>query len=61
MKKEKKLEKIAKKIAELENKMATGKDTELCENQIMELSKNLTLEEMLAIDDYIMSKRLIKR
>ena len=26
MKKEKKLEKIAKKIAELENKMATGKD-----------------------------------
>ena len=60
MKKEKKLEKIAKKIAELENKMATGKDTELCENQIMELSKNLTLEEMLAIDDYIMSKRLIK-
>lgn len=61
MKKEKKLEKIAKKIAELENKIATGKDTELCENQIMELSKNLTLEEMLAIDDYIMSKRLIKR
>lgn len=61
MKKEKKLEKIAKKIAELENKMATGKDTELCENQIMELSKNLTLEEMLAIDDYIMSKRLLKR
>jgi len=61
MKKEKKLEKIAKKIAELENKMATGKDTELCENQIMELSKNLTLEEMLAIDDYIMSKRLVKR
>lgn len=61
MKKEKKLEKIAKKIAELENKMATGKDTELCENQIMELSKNLTLEEMLAIDDYIMSKRLAKR
>lgn len=61
MKKEKKLEKIAKKIAELENKMATGKDTELCENQIMELSKNLILEEMLAIDDYIMSKRLVKR
>ena len=61
MKKEKKLEKIAKKIAELENKMATGKDTELCENQIMELSKNLTLEEMLAIDDYIMSKRLLKK
>ena len=61
MKKEKKLEKIAKKIAELENKMATEKDTELCENQIMELSKNLTLEEMLAIDDYIMSKRLLKR
>lgn len=61
MKKEKKLEKIAKKIAELENKMATGKDTELCENQIMELSKNLTLEEMLVIDDYIMSKRLVKR
>lgn len=61
MKKEKKLEKIAKKIAELENKMVTGKDTELCENQIMELSKNLTLEEMLAIDDYIMSKRLLKR
>ena len=61
MKKEKKLEKIAKKIAESENKMATGKDTELCENQIMELSKNLTLEEMLAIDDYIMSKRLLKR
>lgn len=61
MKKEKKLEKIAKKIAELENKMATGKDTELCENQIMELSKNLILEEMLAIDDYIMSKRLLKR
>lgn len=61
MKKEKKLEKIAKKIAELENKIATEKDTELCENQIMELSKNLTLEEMLAIDDYIMSKRLLKR
>lgn len=61
MKKEKKLEKIAKKIAELENKMATGKDTELCENQIMELSKNLTLEEMLAIDDFIMSKKLVKR
>lgn len=61
MKKEKKLEKIAKKIAELENKMATEKDPELCENQIMELSKDLTLEEMLEIDDFIMSKKLVKR
>lgn len=61
MKREKKLEKLAKKIAELENKMATGKDVESCETQMMQLSEGLTIEEMMEIDEYIMEKKLCKR
>lgn len=60
MKRDKKLIKIANDIAELERKMALGKDVKSCESKIQKIADSLSIEEMLMIDDYIMEKKLIK-
>ena len=49
----KKLQKLAKKIAALEKESRLGKNLESIEEQIMDLTKELTLEEMLIVDDMV--------
>ena len=60
MKKDKKLIKIANEIAELEKKIASGKDVQSCESKIQKISDSLSYEEMMIIDEYVMEKLLGK-
>lgn len=57
--KKKKLIKIAQDIAELENKMAQGKDIKSCKSKIQRIADTLSLEDMMYIDEYIMERKLI--
>lgn len=61
MRKKKKLIKIANEIAELEKKLALGKDVESCEAKMMKLAESLSIDEMMIIDEYIMEKRLLHK
>lgn len=51
---------IAKRIAILENQAIDPAKKAECEKKIGELMSSLTLMEMMAIDDYITSKHLLK-
>lgn len=50
---------IARRIVELEKKVKAGIDKEESEQKITEIMDNLSMIEIIAIDDYIQSKKLI--
>lgn len=56
----KRLEKIALRIVELEKKAQENKDFNYEAAMMMEV-KNLSLKEMLEIDNYIQSKKLLTK
>lgn len=56
MKDEKRLKKIADKIINLEINIRKNRNAEECEEEIQRLSRNLSVEEMMFIDDYISEK-----
>lgn len=56
MKDEKRLRKIADKIINLEINIRKNRNAEECEEEIQRLSRNLSVEEMMFIDDYISEK-----
>lgn len=55
--KNKDIKKYALRIVELEKAAQKGKDTSL---DMMLLVENLNLEDLMKIDDYIISKNLLK-
>lgn len=62
MKKEKQkykefIKRKAKKIIELENQIQLGKDVQNAENEIQNIMCSLSIEDMLEIDDYIITKK----
>lgn len=50
---------IARRIVELEKKVKAGIDKEESEQKITEIMDSLSMIEIIAIDDYIQSKKLI--
>ena len=56
-----KIKKLAEKIVKLELECQNG--TNICKNmsKIEQLTRNLSLEEMLAIDTYIQEKKLLTK
>ena len=56
----KKLAPLARKIAQLEMKAKDPSVKAQCEAQISEIMESLTLMEMMALQDYIESKGLLK-
>lgn len=56
----KRLEKIALRIVELEKKAQKNKDFNYEAAMMMEV-KNLSLKEMMEIDNYIQSKKLLTK
>lgn len=56
MKSEKKLKKIAEKILTLETNIRKGRDIEENQVEIERLTSELSVEEMIMIDDYIAEK-----
>ena len=54
----KRLKKIAEQIVQLEG-LKTSKDDK--EYQMMELIKNLSVDEMLEIDDYIIRNKMLNK
>ena len=54
----KRLKKIAEQIVQLESLKASKDDKEY---QMMELIKNLSVDEMLEIDDYIIRNRMLNK
>lgn len=60
MKSDKKIQKLAKQIANLENNLQKGNDVEKYETQLEEIMGGLTPEEFFLIDEYIVSHRMVK-
>ena len=56
----KRLEKIARKIAELENRCQMGDDEPHCIEEMLHLIRKLKPEELLFIDEYIFRNNLLK-
>lgn len=52
----KNLQKVARQVAKLEQKRIKGENVE---SEIEQLWSELSIEEMLYIDDYIISKKLL--
>lgn len=57
--KQKKLKKIAIEIAALERQCEKGIDVAINEQKITNIMSNLTLDEMIEVDDYIFQNRLL--
>lgn len=60
MKNDKKIQKLAKQIANLENNLQKGNDVEKYETQLEEIMGSLTPEEFFLIDEYIVSHHMVK-
>lgn len=60
MKSDKKIQKLAKQIANLENNLQKENDVEKNETQLEEIMRGLTPEEFFLIDEYIVSHRMVK-
>ena len=50
-----------RKIVKLEEKLKLDKNNQSIQNQIQEIMSALSLEEMLELDDYIMSKNVVDK
>ena len=60
MKSDKKIQKLAKQIANLENNLQKENGVEKYETQLEEIMRGLTPEEFFLIDEYIVSHRMVK-
>lgn len=56
-----KIKKMAKKIVKLELECQNGTNISKNMSKIEQLTRNLSLEEMLAIDTYIQEKKLLTK
>lgn len=56
-----KIKKLAKKIVKLELECQNGTNISKNMSKIEQLTRNLSLEEMLAIDTYIQEKKLLTK
>lgn len=60
--KKKKVKKIAQKIVELENKCQLDKtNINKYLTQMQQLTEHLSLEELLAVDEYILENKLLTK
>lgn len=57
---EKKLQRLAKKIANLEKDIRKGKNAETAENEINNLIADLSTDDLILLDEYIQKNNLIK-
>lgn len=57
---DKKLQRLAKKIAALEKDIRKGKNTEAAEIEMNNLIADLSTEELIMLDEYIQENNLIK-
>lgn len=60
-KKKKNIKKLAQQIARLEKECQFGNNVSENMNKIEQLIQGLSLEDMLAIDDYILEKKLLTK
>ena len=51
----------AKKIAEMEKQMRLGKDVQTAQKEIQNIMCALSIEDMLEIDEYITTKKLLTK
>lgn len=58
---EKKLEKIAKKIVKIEEQRLKNRNNDSAEEQLEELISNLSIVDLMELDDYIQSKKLLNK
>lgn len=61
MKDEKKLKELAKQIYNLEQECQLGKNIQKNINKIEQLIQNLSIEEMLIIDEYITNENFLTK
>lgn len=52
---------LMRRIVKLEEKLKLDKNNQSVQNQIQEIMSALSLEEMLELDDYIMSKNMVDK
>ena len=52
---------LMRKIVKLEEKLKLDKNNQSIQDQIQEIMSALSLEEMLELDDYIMSKNVVDK
>ena len=52
---------LMRKIVKLEEKLKLDKNNQSIQNQIQEIMSALSLEEILELDDYIMSKNVVDK
>lgn len=57
---EKRLQRLAKKIANLEKDIRKGKNTEAAEIEMNNLIADLSTEDLILLDEYIQENNLIK-
>ena len=57
---DKKLQRVAKKIATLEKDIRKGKNTEAAEIEMNNLIADLSTDELIMLDEYIQENNLIK-
>lgn len=57
---DKKLQRLAKKIATLEKDIRKGKNTEAAEIEMNNLIADLSTDELIMLDEYIQENNLIK-
>jgi hypothetical protein len=56
----KRIIRLANKIAELENEIRQGKNVEAAQSEIEKITATLSFEEMMEIDERILNKHKIK-
>lgn len=57
---DKRIIRLANKIAELENEIRQGKNVEAAQNELDKITAQLSFEDMMEIDERILSKHKIK-
>lgn len=57
--KNKEIKNLARKIVKMEQELSKGKNVQENMKEIQEISKTLSLEDMLMIDDYITKNKLL--
>ena len=59
--KKKNIKKLAREVARLEKECQSGNNVSKNMNKIEQLIQGLSLEDMLAIDNYILEKKLLTK